>query len=143
VTLITDPVAAVIRFLKLDADTTDMASTHIYGGELPDADVESMPRACVVIRMTGGGLLPISSSYVEVNDVRLDAYCYGSTPLQSFRLYRCLAGALKQMTSNTQGRTRLYWAKPAGGPLSLREADTEWPVTLSTWQVMWSERETP
>lgn len=141
-TLITDPTAALIRFLKLDADTTSMTSS-IFGGELPDSEVAGMPQACVVLRMTGGGLLPISSSYVEVNDIRIDAYAYGSTPLQAFRLYRCLAGALKQMKSNTQGKTRLYWAKSAGGPLSLREQDTEWPLTLSTWQVFWSERETP
>lgn len=141
-TLITDPTAALIRFLKTDADTIDM-TTHIFGGELPDSEVSLMPNACVVLRMTGGGLMPISSSYVMVNDIRIDAYAYGSTPLQAFRLYRCIAGALKQMKSNTQGRTRLYWAKAAGGPLSLREQDTEWPVTLSTWQVFWSERETP
>lgn len=141
-TVITDPLAAVIRYLKLDADTTAM-TTSIFGGELPDAQVKGMGQACVVLRKTGGGLLPISGSYVQVSDVRVDAYAYGSTPLQADRLYRCVAGALKQMRSNTQGRTRLMWAKPAGGPLSLREQDTEWPLVLSTWQVFWSERETP
>lgn len=141
-TLITDPLAALIRFLKTDTDTTAM-TTRIFGGELPDSEVAGMPAACVVLRTTGGSLLPIANSYVPVNDVRIDAYAYGATPLQSFRLYRCLAGALKQMTSNTQGRTLLYWARPAGGPISLREQATEWPVTLSTWQVMFSEKETP
>jgi hypothetical protein len=143
VTVITDPMAALIRFLKADADTAAMAGTKVYGGELPDAQVQGMGQACIVLRKTGGSLMPISASYVEVSDVRVDAYAYGSTPLQADRLYRCLAGALKQMRSNNQGRTRLYWARPAGGPISLREQDTEWPLTLSTWQVMWSERETP
>ncbi len=140
-TVTTDPLAALIRYLKLDAHTIDMTGTRIYGGELPETEVSSMPRATILLRLVGGGLLPISNSYVEVSDVRVDAYAYGATPSSAFRAHRCLAGALKQMRRNTQGRTVLHWAMPAGGPQSLREANTEWPLVLSTWQVLYAERE--
>lgn len=140
-TVITDPIAALIRFLKLDADTIDMVGTRIFGAELPDAENTSMPRAAVVLRNSGGGLMPISSSYVPINDIRVDAYAYGATPNQAFRVYRCLAGALKQMHRNQQGRTVIYWARTSGGPSNLVEPNTEWPLTLSSWQVMYAEKE--
>lgn len=141
-TVITDPLAAVIRFLKADADTAEMVGAHIFGGELPDAEIAGMPRACILIAPSGGPVMPISDSYIEVSDMRLDLFAYGPTPNSAFRVYRCLAGALKQMQRNVQGKTLLHWARNAGGPNRTREANTEWPLVLSTWQVMWAERET-
>lgn len=143
-TVTTDPIAAVLRFLKADTDTAEMVGTRVFGGELPDSENASQPRASVVLRNAGGGVMPISSqSYVRVNDMRIDAYAYGATPNQAFRVYRCLAGALKQMTRNVQGHTLLHWANPSGGAHSLVEPETEWPFTLSTWQVFYAETETP
>lgn len=140
-TVITDPIAAVVRFLKSDVDTAAMVGTRVFGGELPLTENASMPRCAVVIRNAGGGLLPISSSYVRVNDIRLDTYCYGTTPSQAFRVYRCVAGALKQMPRNLQGQTLLHWARTAAGPSNVVEGPTEWNVTYSSWQIFYAETE--
>ena len=140
-TIQNDPVAALVRFLKTDTDTTGMTSTRIYGGEVPIDENDNMPRPTIVIRPAGGGLLPISSSYVGVYDIRVDVYCYGTTPNQGFRLYRCVAGALKQMKRNQQGKTLLYWARTSSGAVPMVDKPTEWPFTYSSWQVLFAEKE--
>lgn len=139
-TVITDPIAAVIRFLKTDADTIDMVQQRIFGGELPINENVNMPRPCIVIRNAGGGLLPISSSYMPFYDIRLDTYSYAATPSAAFRVYRCVAGALKQMKRNQQGQCVLYWARTSSGPANFVEKPTEWPLTYSSWQVLFAER---
>lgn len=140
-TIITDPIAAVIRFLKADVDTADMVGIRIFGGELPQNENTNMPRPTIILRNAGGGLLPNSSSYLPINDIRVDAYAYGTTPLQAYRLYRCLAGALKQMRRNQQGNTVIYWARTSSGPASWVEKPTEWAVTYSSWQILYAEME--
>ena len=140
-TIIADPITAVIRFLKADTDTAEMVANRVFGGEFPQLQNDNMPMPAILIRNAGGGLLPISSSYVRLYDMRLDVYSYGSTANQAFRVYRCAAGALKQMKRNQQGKTVLYWARTSSGPANLTEKFTEWSLTFSSWQVLFSESE--
>lgn len=136
----TNPYTALRRFLLSDPSVYATAGGRVFVVELPDKEIASMPRSCVIIRGTGGGQMPASTGYLEVGDIRIDIACYGETPLAAFELNLAVRGALKQMRRNVQAATVLHWAQPAGGPNTEREPDTEWPLTLSTWQVLWSER---
>lgn len=137
-TQISEPMSALIAFLKADAAVAARVNNRVYAGELPEGRIRSMPELTTLLRPAGGGQLP--QSYLQIHDLRVDIICYGPTPYVAYDSWRCFHGALKQMQRNQQGQTVLHWAMPAGGPIALREQDTEWPMTLSTWQVMFDER---
>jgi hypothetical protein len=138
VTQIADPISALIAYLKADVALAAKVNNRVYAGELPEGRIASMPEQSVLIRTSGGGLLP--QSYLQIHDVRVDIICYGQTPYAAFDSWRCVHGALKQMYRNVQGSTVLHWALTSGGPLTERQQDTEWPLVLSSWQVMFDER---
>lgn len=81
----------------------------------------------------------MSQSYVQVGDHRVDVMSFGENPYEADRLHRAVYGALKQMRRNVQGQAMLHWAKPSSTGTALRDPDTEWPYTLSSWQVLVAE----
>lgn len=133
-------ISALISFLKADSEVNTISSGRVFGGELPQAEVISMPRTAIVLRQSGGGFMS-GRSYIEINDPRVDILCYGSTPSQADAVYRAMHPALKQMRRNVRGNCLLHWAHRTTSPLSLRDPDAEWPMVLSVWQVLYSERE--
>lgn len=136
--MIPDAVAALVAFLKQDVELQGLLGTRVYGGELPASVTGSMPTEAVVVS-PAGGLGVIGSAYQEYGDVRLDVNCYGSTPNKAHEIWRCVHPLLKQMQRTSVSGTLLHWAKPAGGPLSLRDPDTDWPYNFSSWQVLAAE----
>lgn len=141
-TSIADPVAALVAFLKVDATVLSLVNSRVYGAELPDSQTASMPQGAIVVRPVGGGGMSINGSYVQVSDARMDVTAYGATPYEADRIRRAVTGVLKQMRKNVQGKTMLFWARYSGGAMG-RDPDTEWPMALSSWQVFFSELETP
>lgn len=139
-TTITNPFTALRSFLRADTSVNTITQGRVFAGEIPDSEVSKMPRESILLTGAGGGIAPYSSSYIEISDQRMDMFCYGPTPVVAFNVYQALHGALKQMRRNVQGQTLLHWAILSGGAQTLRQEDTEWPLTLSTWQVLWSER---
>lgn len=137
---IPDPITALVQFLKNDTDTAAATGSRIFGSELPEGQVVSMPRACIVLRLSGGGLLT-ADSYIELNDPRVDILCYGQTPYLAQSVYQPMQSALKQMRRNVTGSALLHWAKASSGASALRDPDTEWPMVFSVWQVLISEKE--
>lgn len=138
-TAVADPIAALIKFLQSDADVDAACADRVYGAELPQSSVRFMPRTSVVLQPAGGS--DGQGSYLQVGEMRIDIWCYGTTPLTAFDLYRAVHGALKQMRRNLQGQTVLHWAKVGASSRSVRDPETEWPATWSSWVVMWSEQE--
>lgn len=135
-----DFIEALRSYLLADADVVAATSSRVYGAELPQAEVINQPRGAIVLRAQGGGNL-FGRSYIEINDPRVDILCYGSTPYQAGVVHNAMHPVLKQMRRNVQGSCLLHWAHPTTSPLSLRDPDAEWPMVLSVWQVLYSERE--
>lgn len=139
--MIGNPVTAVTTFLLADTDVSTAVSDRVYGGELPPYAVAGMPHGLVLVRPAGGGLKG-ANDYGLQTDTRMDVFCYGGTPNEGFMVWRAVRHAMRQMRRTLENDVLLHWAKESGGPNTLREPDTEWPLTLSSWQVYWSEMET-
>lgn len=135
---IPDPLAALIAYLKADADVTAAVGTRVFGGELPPGETKSMPRKAIVIRPSGGPQT-FGGGYQQYGELRLDFFAYGETPLEAFNVWRALHPALKQMRRNRQSTTLLHWAQPSGSPIALRDPDTDWSYNFSSWVVLAAE----
>lgn len=136
--MIPDHIEALVTYLKLDADVTSVATARIFGGELPEGETPFMPRSAVVL-LHAGGLGAIGSGVQRYGDVRVDVRTYGATPKLASDVWRAVHPALKNLLREVHAETLLHWAKPSGGPISLRDPDTHWPYVLSSWQVLRSE----
>jgi len=126
-----DPVAAVAAYLQ------DVAALTVFGGELPAREADAMPRRVVVVKPAGGGLL--GGGTLAAGDTRLDVDCYGETALDSWLVYQAVYAALKGLTRQTRAETLLHWARPSTRGTLARDPDTDWPVTISSWQVFAGE----
>lgn len=132
-------ITALVSFLKANSEVNTISSGRIFGGELPEGEAINQPRAAIVLRASGGGAM-LGRSYIELSDPRVDILCYGSTPYQADAVHRAMDPALKQMRRNVQGNCLLHWANRTTSPMNLRDPDAEWPMVLSVWQVLYSER---
>jgi hypothetical protein len=138
VTAVTDPLAALVTYLRADASVAALASARVYGGELPGSETIDMPETAVVLSYAGG--YADRFAYVELGEPRIDVRCYGDTPYLAHALHRAVHGCLKQMRRNVQGGTMLHCATLESSVQGLRDPDTEWPMAFSSWIVLASER---
>lgn len=136
-----DPIEALVAFLKADPPTAVLTAGRIYGGLLLRADTPGMPRAAISMRPAGGGLL--GRGYETVTDVRVDVDCYGADPKQAWGVYLAAHQALKLLRRNVSAGTLLHWARPSSAGVLAVDPQTDWPIVLSSWQVLFSETEVP
>lgn len=132
-----DPVKALMSVLAANADVAALVSTRVFGGELPESQATSMPRLCLVVTHAGGG--HFGTSWQNYTDLRFDVFSYGATRHEAAQLWRAVHRALKGLRHTVSASVRLHWARQAGGPIPLRDPDTDDPYVLSTWQVLISE----
>lgn len=135
-----DPVAALIAFLRADSNVAALVGTRVFAPELPRNQTGNMPQACIVIRPAGGGFL--GQAYEDYGDVRFDIDCYASddrNPHSGWTLYLAVYEALKHMRRSVQADVLLHWAKSSSKGITLRDPDTDWAYTASSWQVFVSE----
>lgn len=141
---IPDPLVAVRIYLLADAGVAALASTRVFAAELPSAEASEMPRATVVIAAAGGGgASPGARSHVPVGGVRIDVKCYGASPAEASELHYATLSALKTIGRTFVDGTLLHSCVVEGGPFSLREPDVDWPLVLSTYQLLAAEVAAP
>jgi hypothetical protein len=135
-----NPIAALVTFLKADASVASLAGTRIWGGELPRSVIEGASAVPIAIVVDpGGGTQSHGRGYQEYGDTRIDIRCYAPSPAAAYNLYLAANAALKQLTRRTVGGVVLHWARQAGGPLTLRDGDTDWPYVFASYQVLAAE----
>lgn len=138
-----DHIAALRQLLLNDTELRALCGDRVYGGtRLPDRIIGAMPTNAVVLAYSGGvGAIGIGAQ--SYGDVRVDATAYGPTEGDAAAVYRAVHVALKGFQRRVFAGMLLHWARPAGGPLSLRDPDAGWPFVLSSWQVLASETPVP
>lgn len=131
-----DPLSAVITYLKTVTAVTNQTSTRIFGQELPASQVATMPQKAAVVATTGGlGSIELTN----YRGVRIDVRSYGETPKQAMDVHIVLDDALTSSMVNTYADdTRLYHAELEGGPLGLREPDTNFPFVQASYVVRYN-----
>ncbi len=141
---IPDPLVAVVAFLAADAPSLELHGGRVYGDEIPADLVELVSDGetilkTVVIRRSGMGRSVGNNSRIGHSRPRFDVFCYGETPLEAASLDLACFDALKQMVPHTEGVCRMFDATLVAGPVSLREEDTQWPLTFRTYLVSVAE----
>lgn len=131
-----DPIAAVVAVLNADADVAALVAGRVFGGELPREQVESMPRAAVVVSPAGG---PGGRGYQDFAKVRVDVDCYGATPRDAWLLHLAVRTALKHLRRTVAKGVLLHSADVSADGASGRDPETDWAVTVSSYLVSVAE----
>lgn len=129
-------VGALVAALLTDADVLALSGGRVFGGELPETEAASMPRAAVVLTPSGG--LP-SYGVDYLGRTRLDVRCYGGTQREGFLLDQAVHAYLKHNLRKSSVNTLVHAVSPESGPFLLRDADAKWPLTFRTYIVLAAE----
>ena len=136
---IPDVLKALIAILGADADVAALTAQRVFALELHKEETKSMPRHAVVLKLAGGGTGIGSRSYVPVGTIRVDVWCYGKTPVEANRLQRTVHPVIKSIKRKIQDGVLIHSCLQSGGPISLRDGDTQWPLVFESWQVIAAE----
>lgn len=130
-----DPLAALVTLLAADAGLLTLTS-RVFGGELPETENKSMPRACVVLTPAGG---PGSLDYMDFGASRVDVFAYGENLHEAYLVYLAVYQALKQMQRHKVGNVLLHTADPLTKGSAGKDPVKQWPLCLSSWLVKAAE----
>jgi len=135
-----DIVTAIVDLARASAGIAALVGAHVYGDELPEAAVKQMPRGALVVKPSGGAAFqPASSANAEAQ--RIDLISFGATPLEADKLRRVAAPALLALRRHRQGDVLIHWVQPAGGYLTGRDPDGQWPYAFQSFQTLFSSME--
>jgi len=137
---IANPLAALAGYLRAIPELQAACGARVFAQALPGQEAPQMPRTAVVLRSSGG---PGTPRNLPLLYVRLDAVSYGRTYLEADNLGWVVHAALNGLDRVETGGTLLHALVSAGGPISVRDPDTEWPQVVSTWTLMAAEAVTP
>lgn len=132
-----DPVGAVVAILLADADVAARVGTRGFGGELPAAETDEMPRDAFVVKASGG-VAANGRGFAEFDTQRVDLYAFGQTPAQAASLADLCALKLRRARAQVADGTFVHWVQSAGGFSSGREPVTDWPRAWRSFQIQYA-----
>lgn len=140
-TAITDPLGAIVSLLEADADVSALIGTRIYGGELPAAQAQYMPRQCMVLQYSGSGESTTGrKDWSRHGSMRIDVWCYGKNFFEADQVRRTVHPVLKEVGRTYQGSVLLHSINHSAGPIQFRDPETKWPVVINTYSVFYAEK---
>ncbi len=129
-----DLIGALVDALKADGNVAAVVGMRVFGGELPKDETKSMPRAAIALQASGGVSLA-AGSFMEHDTQRVDALCYGATPLEANALSRACRRSLTSIRRQVVSGCLIHWIEGAGGISARRDQVTQWPVAFQPYQV--------
>lgn len=141
---IPDVLSAVRVVLRTDATVTGLVpAAQIYAGEMPQTESVVQPRAAVVLALAGGRA---DRGYMQIARRRMDVRCYGTTPFEAMKLanqvYESLKGLQRRRVvgvAPVTTPTLIHGINVEAGPTPLRDADGDWPMVLTTFEIVAAE----
>ena len=133
----TDIIAAVRKYLLLDATVAPLVNDRVYAGELPKEQTPDMPRKAIVLRYAGG---IEANTFVPIARPRIDITAYGETYHEAGRVDRAAYTALKKLDRQNVNGVLLHGIAISGGPLMLKDPQTNWPYQWRSITVTADER---
>jgi len=130
-------IAALMVYLRDNATIGDLVGARVFGVELPEAEAASMPRPCVVLKPSGGDSFAGRGTHRHETQ-RLDAFSYGETIFEAYKVSVAVYDALALLTRNRTGSTLIHWVNPAGGWTSNRDPDADWPMVFQSFQAFFA-----
>lgn len=133
-----DHIGALVTFLKANSALNTLVGGRIFGGSLPAAQTQHMPRKAVVLTASGGGQW-LNASYAQATERRIDVRCFGENEAQADAVHRHVWPLLKGMTREQVGEAVLFSTTPYTSGFNLIEPSTDWPFVLCYYGVKVSE----
>jgi hypothetical protein len=132
-----DPLAGLVALALADAQVEALAAGRVYGDELPDSEAAGQPRKAVTIRHAGMSTpAPEVGSKAELASYRFDVWNFGETHYEAGRMRLATFDVLRGLERAVFEGVLFHSAIREAGPLSLRDASTNWPFKLETWRVL-------
>lgn len=132
-----DYVAGLIALLRASEPLQLLVEDRIYGMELPrDTTSSEMPRTALVVNPSGGLGIP---SYAPITRPRIDLRAYGSSPNAAMKALLAAHDVLKYAKNDSTTGVKFYGLTLLSHPVNLREPDTEWPLAVSSWEMLVNE----
>lgn len=135
-----DIITALVALLGDDAQVTTLAGAHVYGDELPEAVIAAMPRQALVLKASGGVSFQPGAS-LELETQRIDLFAYGGSPLEADTLRRVASRVLFAVRRQVAAGVLIHWVQSAGGYLTGRDRDGQWPYAFQSLQALFSTEE--
>lgn len=132
-----DVIAALRTVLLANPAVTALVVDRVGGDDVPAGQVKNMPQSCVLLNPSGGP--GGDEGYNEFGWQRVDVFCHGATLTESWQVYLAVYTALKQMRRQVAANVLLHSAEPVSKGARGTDPVTEWPTTLSSWQILASE----
>lgn len=129
-----DPIESLVQLLQADSSISALVGSKVYGGGIPRSENTNMPQPAVTLKPAGGGMMGTETA--NWGDMRVDVDCFAATEYDSWQLYLVVAAALKGLRRQSVSGVLLHWARPSSRGLTAIDPMTEWPVTISSWQVL-------
>jgi hypothetical protein len=82
-----------------------------------------------------GGVSITSGTNVAHDTQRIDVFTYGATVAEAAALMSTVALVLRWTQREVWAGTLIHWVNSAGGFISGREGDTDWPRVFMSFQV--------
>jgi hypothetical protein len=131
------PVVTLIGLLKADVVIASQVGTRVFGEELPKTEVSQMPRKAITLHSNGGRYTPDD---LPVSIYRFNTHTYGATVYEAMQLDMLVYEFLKNLERQTiPGGAAILSVVGETGPFTLRDPDTTWPYTLTTYRALVGE----
>jgi hypothetical protein len=118
-----DALAAVCNYLLSHSDVTDQVDQRVFGGELPEREIEHMPQKAVVVQYDGGLVV---ASCLPLSSPRFNIFSYGRSYYEAGEVDRAVYSVLKNLTRTRVGEALLYSVTINSGPFMARDDKTDW-----------------
>lgn len=125
-----DPIKDIRDLLLATSAVTTIASQRVFGGELPEAEATSMPRAAVVVKPSGGmGRLKL----MKTRMIRVDTICYAATLHDSWALHLAVREALETLARPKGSVKSIEMASEA---VNARDSVKQWPTCYASYSAL-------
>ena len=131
-----DPLPVVRAYLAADADLDTASDGRIYIGGVPTAQVKQMPRCCIILSDAGGNL---AAGQDPEERIRVQCRVYHETMYEARNTAFQVRARLRALNGYKYSGSAILTAAPSGGPNTRVEPDTHWPVSISTYVIMYPE----
>ena len=134
-----DWLRAIVEIIEEDTEVAVLLTTSglgVYAFELPRDKTNSMPDHAVVVKPVGG---PGSDGYLPLAKNRIDIWHYGRSLGDAMLLQRNVNPVMKQLTRTIKSTNLIHSIVHSAGPLSIRDKDSDWPISVESWLVIAAE----
>lgn len=138
--VVANPITSIKTYLLTISAITALVGTRIYGEEIPFDATDEVDLPPTIVLDNAGKRDLWGASNMDVSGFRVTTRCYAPTLLQASDLDLLVYAAMKSINRwAVAGVGGLHYATQESGPRMLRDPDTKWPYSVSSYMLMVGE----